>query len=316
MRIGNNKTVGASLWVLVTFSILVLTPYLSGCAAFVAVGAGTGAYSYISGNVLRTYDADYQQTIRASRKALNDLKFTLINETSDGIITEIKGRRGDDTPVTIKVTFLNSLQSEVGVRTGVVGVTETEFSEKVHDKIADGLIQYARSIKTLSPAATKKFIPVEEGIGAKPEPVRYTESGGGNNKQTTDLLRPAQNASLPDNNLKHGRPSQSSVYLYYGKSDLAIPAGEYDTLDRVADFLLTTTGTKLEIFGYTDSTGDDSTNLSNSIHRVKAIKNYFIAKGVEEKRISAQGFGATNFLGSNKNEQLRKMNRRVELHIR
>ena len=316
MRIGNLKATWVSNWVLAVLSIVGLVPYLSGCAAFVAVGAGAGAFSYISGNVLRTYDAEYQQTVRASRKAINDLRFTLINETSDSITTKINGRRGDDTPVTIHVTYLNSLQTEVGVRTGVVGVTETEVSERVHEKIADRLTRHSRSVKTLSPAAKKKNVPAEEENGGKSKPVRYAESGEGDNKQTTALLPPAQEVSPPDNNLKYRRPSQSSVYLYYAKSELSIPASDYDTLDRVAEFLLKTPDTKLQVFGYTDSTGDDSTNLKNSVHRVKAIKNYLIAKGVEEGRINARGFGATNFLESNKNEQLRGMNRRVELHIR
>lgn len=289
---------------LAVLSIVGLVPYLSGCAAFVAVGAGAGAFSYISGNVLRTYDAEYQQTVRASRKAINDLRFTLINETSDNITTKINGRRGDDTPVTIQVTYLNSLQTEVGVRTGIVGVTEIKVSERVHDKIANRLIHHSRSVKTLSTSAKKKDVPAKEENGGESKPVGFAESGEG------------VKVSPPDNNLKHGRPSQSSVYLYYTKSELAIPANEYDTLDRVAEFLLKTPDTKLEVLGYTDSKGDDSANLKNSIHRVKAIKNYLIAKGVEEGRINARGFGATNFLESNKNEQLRKMNRRVELHFR
>ena len=316
MRIGNLKAIWVSNWVLAMLSIVGLVPYLTGCAAFVAVGAGAGAFSYVSGNVLRTYDAEYQRTVRASRKAINDLRFTLINETSDSITTKINGRRGDDTPVTIHVTYLKSLQTEVGVRTGVFGVTETEISQRVHDKIANRLIHHSRSVKTLSPAAKKKNIPPEEENGVKSKPVIYAESGEGDNKQATALLQPAQEVSPPDNNLKSGRPSQLTAYLYYTKSELAIPTSDYDTLDRVAEFLLKTADTKLEVFGYTDSTGDASTNLKHSIDRVKAIKNYLIVKGVEEGRIRARGFGATNFLESNKNEQLRKMNRRVELHIR
>jgi len=317
MRIGTIKRGGVSLWLLAVLSIVGLMPYLSGCAAFIAVGAGAGAFSYISGNVLRTYDADYQQAIRASRKAIKDLRFTLVSETSDSITTKISGRRGDDTPVTIQVTYLNSLQTEVGVRTGVVGVTETEVSEKVHDKIAQRLIQYSRSIKTLSPAAKKKVAPADEEYGARPpKSASYAVDGEENNTQKSATVLPAKEASSPDKNLKYTGSSLSSVYLYYGKSELAIPSSGYGTLDRVAEFLLKTPDTKLEVLGYTDSTGDESTNLNNSIHRVKAIKNYLVARGVEEKRINAQGYGATNFLESNKNEQLRKMNRRVELHIR
>lgn len=316
MRIGNLKAIRVLNWMLAILSIVGLVPHLSGCAAFVVVGASAGAFSYVSGNVLRTYDAEYQRTVRASRKAINDLRFTLINETSDSITTKINGKRGDDTPVTIQVTYLNSRQTEVGVRTGVFGVSETQVSERVHVKIADRLVHHSRSVKTLSPAAKKKNIAAEEKNGEKPKPVRSAESGDGGKKQTTALLQPAQEVSPPDNNLKSGRPSQLSVYLYYAKSELAIPTSEYDTLDRVAEFMLKTPDTILEVFGYTDSMGDASTNLQNSIHRVKEVKNYLIVKGVEEGRIRARGFGATNFLESNKNEQLRKMNRRVELHIR
>jgi len=86
-------------------------------------------------------------------------------------------------------------------------------------------------------------------------------------------------------------------------------------LDNVVTILKQNTNYKLNIFGHTDSQGDEKMNLELSIKRANAVKNYLTKHGIEEKRLNAKGFGETKPIADNKSSKGRAENRRVELII-
>ena len=69
-----------------------------------------------------------------------------------------------------------------------------------------------------------------------------------------------------------------------------------------------------EVHGYTDSTASPEYNQKLSEARAKAVRDYFVQKGIAPERIRAKGFGETNPVASNDTAEGRAMNRRVELH--
>jgi outer membrane protein OmpA-like peptidoglycan-associated protein len=74
--------------------------------------------------------------------------------------------------------------------------------------------------------------------------------------------------------------------------------------------------TRIEVNGYTDTSGTPKYNLGLSIRRANAVKAELIKDGVPESAITAQGFGDTRLLiptGPNVREA---QNRRVEIIIR
>ena len=73
--------------------------------------------------------------------------------------------------------------------------------------------------------------------------------------------------------------------------------------------------TALQVAGYTDTTGAPDKNLDVSTRRAKAVAAALAGDGVNNVRISAQGYGEDNprvKTGDNKNEP---RNRRIEIHI-
>lgn len=114
---------------------------LSGCAALViATGAGTGAYTYVNGELVRSYPASYSRTMEVCTQILNDLNMPIKEQTSEGARTTIATERKDGTPVTLKVTIVGLDVTEVSVRTGVVGYWNRDLSEQFHEFISRRLV--------------------------------------------------------------------------------------------------------------------------------------------------------------------------------
>jgi OmpA-OmpF porin, OOP family len=86
-------------------------------------------------------------------------------------------------------------------------------------------------------------------------------------------------------------------------------------LDDLAETMMAYTGTKIEINGYTDDVGSDSSNMVLSRNRANGVMEYLLKKGVPADRMTSQGFGENPgyFVGDNKTAEGRQMNRRVDI---
>lgn len=68
----------------------------------------------------------------------------------------------------------------------------------------------------------------------------------------------------------------------------------------------------VEIGGHTDSKGSDEYNLSLSERRMNSVKQILIGYGINEKRMTAKGYGETKPMSTNNTDEGRALNRRVE----
>jgi outer membrane protein OmpA-like peptidoglycan-associated protein len=72
---------------------------------------------------------------------------------------------------------------------------------------------------------------------------------------------------------------------------------------------------RVEVAGHTDSIGSHAYNQQLSERRAKSVVDYFVSQGVPADRLKAVGYGETKPVASNKTEEGRAQNRRVELQI-
>jgi phosphate transport system substrate-binding protein len=86
-------------------------------------------------------------------------------------------------------------------------------------------------------------------------------------------------------------------------------------LDRVVSMIADqkAAGTKIMLFGFSDSTGSAGANQALSLDRARAIQNQFIQRGITPAVV--QGFGADLPVASNDSAAGREKNRRVEIWI-
>ncbi|WP_350029157.1 MULTISPECIES: OmpA family protein [unclassified Caballeronia] len=69
---------------------------------------------------------------------------------------------------------------------------------------------------------------------------------------------------------------------------------------------------KLQIGGYTDSSGNPAVNLHLSEKRARSVRSYLIQRGVPADTLTAEGFGDAHPIGDNATREGRAANRRIE----
>lgn len=84
-------------------------------------------------------------------------------------------------------------------------------------------------------------------------------------------------------------------------------------LDRVAESLKAHPDVRVEIAGYTDSTGSKDVNKRLSKARAESVRDYLAAHGVAASRMETKGHGPDNPIADNRTAAGRAKNRRVEL---
>ena len=88
-----------------------------------------------------------------------------------------------------------------------------------------------------------------------------------------------------------------------------------NTLDQVAQTLTSYEKTFIDVYGHTDSTGNDGINIPLSQNRARSVADYLTTRGVQSARMATQGFGASQPVADNTNEMGKQANRRVEIKI-
>jgi len=73
--------------------------------------------------------------------------------------------------------------------------------------------------------------------------------------------------------------------------------------------------THLEISGHTDNLGAKEYNLALNQRQADAVKDYFIAQGVAEQSLVAQGYGFSLPIADNATVEGRQRNRRTEVTV-
>jgi len=86
-------------------------------------------------------------------------------------------------------------------------------------------------------------------------------------------------------------------------------------LDSVALVAKEYDKTRLQIVGYTDSTGSTAINQPLSEKRAASVAGYLSLRGVSGSRLSSYGAGAANPIASNATAEGRAQNRRVEIML-
>jgi outer membrane protein OmpA-like peptidoglycan-associated protein len=136
-------------------------------------------------------------------------------------------------------------------------------------------------------------------------------------------LKPDDKYLLGNIKLAAGAPDTRNRLLTEGKfsttgilfdvNSSAIRPESYGSLKDIADVLVENAAVKVKIIGHTDGDGDAALNLTLSKKRGEAVKDALVKTfGIDAARMTTDGLGAGQPVGSNSTPEGKAQNRRVE----
>lgn len=102
--------------------------------------------------------------------------------------------------------------------------------------------------------------------------------------------------------------------LFEVNSDVLRPQA-IDELSSLGDVLAKYPQDRIQVMGFTDSTGTAEYNDDLSRRRAEAVRRILISRGLQENQAVAIGMGEQSPVATNATREGRSKNRRVELHI-
>lgn len=102
--------------------------------------------------------------------------------------------------------------------------------------------------------------------------------------------------------------------LFKKDSDVILPESE-SYLSEVLVFLNEIPELALLVVGHTSSEGDQDYNQKLSMKRAASVANYLQSNGIQSSRLTIHGKGSSQPVASNKDEQGKSLNRRIEFVV-
>ena len=94
---------------------------------------------YVTSEVKKTYSSSLPETVLASVETLNQLKIRIV-ENSRGVVTaKIRGDWPDGIPVKLIFIMKDNEATQLGIRSGFIGLMNKEESAFLHARIGERL---------------------------------------------------------------------------------------------------------------------------------------------------------------------------------
>jgi len=107
--------------------------------------------------------------------------------------------------------------------------------------------------------------------------------------------------------------SSKSYSIEFETGSANIKPASYKMLDEIFESAVVAEGLKIGVYGHTDNSGSDVTNIPLSEKRANAVKVYLLKKGLTTNRVEAKGFGSAKPIADNSTDAGKSKNRRVEI---
>lgn len=200
---------------------------------------------------------------------------------------------------------------------------ETERQQIMLDvRRADALRSENRANVALGDAKRERLAANEARAGAESARLIAEESRVDANQSRAEAEESRAKTELLEKKVRElqARPTDRGLVLTLGDVlfDLGkstLKSGGMKTVNQLADFLNEYPERNVLIEGFTDSQGSKDFNAKLSSERAENVKSGLMSKGIQSNRIRIYGYGTKFPVATNKTEDGRRQNRRVEVVI-
>jgi OOP family OmpA-OmpF porin len=131
-------------------------------------------------------------------------------------------------------------------------------------------------------------------------------------KDTTTIIEKTTQYTITEEDRRIVNEAIRNLEFDFGKS--TIRPKSFPSLNRVAEILVKK-NFSLKLAGHTDNVGSEAANLKLSKDRAESVRHYLVSQGANPSRIEATGYGKSQPIATNKTDEGRQKNRRVEFTL-
>ena len=103
--------------------------------------------------------------------------------------------------------------------------------------------------------------------------------------------------------------------IFFEFNSASLTQNSKTELYKIVGFLSENPGTKITISGHTDDLGTDDYNQELSEKRAESVYTFLVNHGIAPENLTYIGYGESKPLIANRDEESRKINRRIEFSI-
>lgn len=137
--------------------------------------------------------------------------------------------------------------------------------------------------------------------------------------KVAEQARQVENAKVEEVTDKNGFKAvkvtfDSGIFFATNKADLN--AASMNDLSKFSSVLKNNADCHVDVYGHTDSTGNDGINIPLSYKRAQSVQTYLLSCGVPASQFQkVEGKGSSAPVADNATADGRKLNRRVEVYL-
>jgi hypothetical protein len=194
------------------------------------------------------------------------------------------------------------------------------------DTDGDGISDYLE-LRTYSTSVTNSDTDAdslgdgEEVTKTRTDPLKSDTDGGGAIDglevfHDANPLDPSDDPTLSVLPAGSGLPKPVYVYGVKFTGSGSIGRGSETALENAFISLILMGNVDVEVISHTDNTGSAEENERISLAQARSVVQWFVARGIDEKRLHAIGMGGREPIATNETADGRAQNKRIELRIR
>ena len=103
--------------------------------------------------------------------------------------------------------------------------------------------------------------------------------------------------------------------IFFATGSFELKPESHSEINKLISLMQTNPAMRVEISGHTDNVGDAQKNKVLSENRAKSVVDFLVSRNIPADRIVYKGYGDTQPIAPNDNEEGRKKNRRTECKI-